>query len=135
VPWPSSTTDAFPQGQAAQTSAKRRTGAVLRPRHASPSMAAALRTKGDVGAGIEPAASRDRSPDGRMRRPDGWIGFLESTRETKAQPQRGGKPKGEKLVEQLVWSKRHWSTALPCPLTRSRSLTCSTRSSVMCVDE
>jgi hypothetical protein len=30
---------------------------------------------------------------------DGWIGFLESgTRETKAQAERGGKPRGKELL-------------------------------------
>ena len=141
MPWPSSTADAFrPQaggadvGEAAHGCAVPGSGC-----HAPPSAAAPLRVIGDGATGerrIEPAASRDRLLGGRADVDvDGLVSWRAQERQKRSQKEEG-KREEKKMIEQLVRSKRHWSTALPCLLSPHP---CSladvrARSSVLCDD-
>nr|CAB3488299.1 unnamed protein product [Digitaria exilis] len=92
VPCLSSTTDAFrPQAGGADVGeAAHGCGA----RHASPTAAASLPAKEDLGAGIEPAASRNRFLNGRM---DGWTDwFLGRAQERQKRSQKEEGNHGEK---------------------------------------
>ena len=137
MPWPSSTADAFrgPK-QAAQMSAKQRTGvrylamvATRRPWRRRRSGRKA--TGAEDRAGGEPGSIAGRA-GGRM---DGLVSWRAQERQKRCQKEEG-KREEKKMVEQLVRSKRHWSTALPCLLSPHP---CSladvrARSSVLCDD-